>query len=169
MLEVAKKAAREAGKLVRALHGSKLEVKVKGKHNDIVSEADLASEEKLFQIIGSAFPNHNFLSEEAGSKNNKSDFTWCIDPLDGTHSFVAGAPIFSVSIGLLKNNQPYLGVVNCPALNLLFWAKKGTGAFLNGKRISVSQERNLGLSWVGCDLGYNHLTKAVPKILPSII
>ncbi len=78
------------------------------------------------------------MEKEKGSK-----YTWVIDPLDGTLTFTHGIPFYCVSIGLLYENMPYLGVVSQVELNNLFWAEKGKGAFLNGKRISVSDKKIL--------------------------
>src|SRR3989344_8884472 len=137
MLEVAKKAANEAGEVVLKLRDN-LKVKTKSNDSDVLTQADLASEKIILATLKSSFPKYNYLSEEVGKEDNKSEYTWVIDPIDGTLSYASGLPFFGISIGLLKNNKPFIGVINLPALKSLYWAENGKGAFLNGKRIKVS-------------------------------
>lgn len=84
------------------------------------------------------FPNHNFYGEEKIRNFRDSKYTWYVDPLDGTSNFVRNIPLFGISIGLIKNNEPILGVLYFPILNLIVYGKKGEGAFANGKKIRVS-------------------------------
>ncbi|OGF28022.1 hypothetical protein A2331_02845 [Candidatus Falkowbacteria bacterium RIFOXYB2_FULL_34_18] len=140
--KIAAEAAREAGdKLLWYFERLKKgDVISKAKH-DIVTPADLASEKIILRAIKKNFPNHNILSEEGGQQKKKnSEYLWVVDPLDGTTNFAMGNPLFSISIGLFKNNEPILGVIYVPILNNLYTAKKGIGAFLNNKKIQVSKE-----------------------------
>lgn len=154
MLKVAKRAAIQAGKLLIKLRGEKLSAQIKGDSSSIVTKADLESEKLIFQILKSSFPQHNFVSEEKGSENNNSEFTWVIDPLDGTGPYFSGMPNFGVSIGLLKGKIPIVGVINLPAIGMLAWAEKGKGAYLNGKKIKVSRQNELSKAMVGFDLAW---------------
>ncbi|MCX6004444.1 MAG: inositol monophosphatase family protein [Chloroflexi bacterium] len=151
--EVAGFAAREAGKiLLNRLHKLN-QVQVKGKRN-IVTEADLASEKRILEIIREEYPQHGILAEEHGAEDSQSEYVWIIDPLDGTNNYFLGIPYFCVNIALSKNNEVVLGVTYDPVRDELFFAQKGKGAFLNNKKISVSSADTLQEAVVGVDLGY---------------
>ena len=112
-----------------------------------VTIADKLCEKAIIKTIKSSFPEHAFLGEEGGSQG-KNDFTWIIDPIDGTRDFIRGIGDFGVSIALQKNNKIILGVMFLPVSKELFSAELGKGAFLNGKRIGVSKKASLSESWV---------------------
>jgi len=140
MLDTTVKAAKEAGKILMKYYGN---VQVNYKEGgfsaaNIVTKADLESEQKIVEILKEKFPNHNIFSEELIQENNGSEYTWYIDPLDGTSNFTRNIPLFGISIGLIKNNQPILGVLYFPALNLLVKAEENKWAFANDKKIMVS-------------------------------
>jgi myo-inositol-1(or 4)-monophosphatase len=105
---------------------------------DLVTEVDIGSEKRIIEVIQTHFPNHAILSEEQGAGGGSSDYKWIIDPLDGTTNFAHGLPTCCVSIALTKAEQPLIGVIWCPFTDELFSAVQGQGAFLNGRRISVS-------------------------------
>lgn len=111
-----------------------------GGANDLVTEADHASEKAIFNIIQQEYPNHFILSEESGAITMDSEYKWIIDPLDGTVNFANNIPICCVSIGLEKNGEMLMGAVYNPIMNEFFFAQKGFGASLNDKRISVSNK-----------------------------
>jgi myo-inositol-1(or 4)-monophosphatase len=108
--------------------------------NNLVTEADHASEKAIIQIIKSRFPEHYILSEEAGEIIQDSAYKWIIDPIDGTVNFAHGIPLNCVSIGVEHNGDIVLGAVYNPHLNEFFLAEKGKGATLNDKPIRVSEE-----------------------------
>ena len=112
------------------------QVEKKG-HNDLVSYVDLEAEKKLTRALSQIF-QAGFITEEKTTENTESEYTWVIDPLDGTTNFVHGLPLFTVSVALKKGNQYVLGAVAEPNLNELFTAHKGGGARLNGQPIKVS-------------------------------
>ncbi len=139
LLEIAKKAAYQAGEIQLSFMGKEKGIKYKSNEFDLVTMADKQSEEKILSILQAEFPDHNYLGEEGGIQQEKdSEYLWIIDPLDGTTNFSHNFPHFAVSIGLMKNNKPYLGVVYDVCKNELFWAGKGVGAFLNDKKIEVT-------------------------------
>ncbi|MFA6486556.1 MAG: inositol monophosphatase family protein [Candidatus Magasanikbacteria bacterium] len=144
MLKTAKTAAISAGKLLKSYFGHLDSYSAKGGNpRDYVTKADLASEKLIKKIILDKFPNHNFWGEESGKTDKTSNFTWVVDPLDGTSNFVLNIPMYSVSIALMKNNEVVLGVVYIPQTDELFWAQKSKGAFCNGKKIHVSNTKKL--------------------------
>lgn len=140
-LETAIKAAQEAGKILISNFGN-VQAEFKNGSYDIgsvITKADLESEKKIVEIIKTAFPDHGLHLEEGESENETAEYVWYIDPLDGTSNFTRNIPLFGISIGLLQNGEPVLGVLFFPALNLLLHAAKGQGAFANDKQISVSK------------------------------
>lgn len=146
--------AREAGSLLkRRLHEAH-QVDFKGEKN-LVTEADRLSEELIIGRITSRYPQHDVLSEESPGTALGSDYRWIIDPLDGTTNYAHGNPVFSVSIALEIGGEIRLGVVFNPMLGEMFVAEKGRGAFLNGRRISVSKVDNLEASLLATGFPYN--------------
>lgn len=141
MIKAAEKAARS---LLRDFNEvEKLQVSQKSP-GDFVSKADLRSEEIIYESLLTARPDNAFLMEEGGAKNTgKSDYTWIIDPLDGTSNFLYGIPHWCISIALKKGNEVIAGVVLDPVKDELFRAEKGQGAFMNRTRLRVSGRRDL--------------------------
>lgn len=144
MLNIAIEAAREAGKFLKYSVGRVRHVEVKqGEERNLVSEIDRASEEKIIGIIRRRYPHHAILAEESGGSAPAGDYKWIIDPLDGTTNFLHGIPIFCVTIAIEYKGEVVAGVVYDPNLEELFTAERGSGAYLNGKRMSVSRTTEL--------------------------
>ncbi|MFO1265706.1 MAG: inositol monophosphatase family protein [Rubrivivax sp.] len=152
MLNIAVKAARAAGAIINraALDVDLLQVGSKGP-NDFVTEVDRAAEAAIIDTLLEAYPEHGILAEESGRErgNRQSEFTWIIDPLDGTTNFVHGLPVYAVSIALAHRDVVQQAVVYDPARNDLFYASRGRGAFLNDRRLRVSKRTRLAESLVG--------------------
>ncbi len=142
-LNVVVKAARRAGDIILRHVGriDSLNVFEKAKQ-DYASEVDKLAEVEIIKELKRAFTDHAFLAEESG-QTGKSRFTWVIDPLDGTSNFLHGIPHFCVSIALLDQQEPVLGVVYDPMRNEIFSAVKGSGAQLNERRIRIGQRAEL--------------------------
>jgi myo-inositol-1(or 4)-monophosphatase len=111
----------------------------KSKH-EIVTAADLLAEKFLLQKIKKLTPNFQIISEEKGDNHKKSEFLWLIDPLDGTTNFYMGNPLFAVQIALVYLNQPIFSCLYAPAIKELYWASRNRGAFLNNRKIHVSNK-----------------------------
>ena len=154
MIKLAKQVAQEAGEIILKRRFVTHSVKRKDTKDNIVTEADVLAEKEILRILTKEFPKHNYITEESGKINNDSEFTWVIDPLDGTGPYFSGLPTYGVSIGLLKKGLPHLGVLHFPTLDSTYWAEKGKGAFMNGKRIKVSGNSDLKDVMVGFDLGW---------------
>lgn len=135
--QIAVRAAYQAGRFLRDHFGHLNQVDKKG-DIDLVTAADLASEKAVLEVIRDSFPAHAFLAEESGASSYLSDYTWIIDPLDGTTNFVHSLPIFAVSIGCQYKGEMVVGVVFNPINGELFSAVRGQGATLNDRSISVS-------------------------------
>ena len=123
---------------------------------DLVTEADKKSEDYLIKQIKSKYPNHSIVSEESGNIDNKSEYLWIIDPLDGTTNYKNKLPIFAVSIALQKNRETICGVVYNPAADKCFYAEKDKGAYLNNKKIKVSSSITLSDSLIATGFPYIH-------------
>ncbi|MDD5648324.1 MAG: inositol monophosphatase family protein [Dehalococcoidia bacterium] len=152
--QVGRQAAAEAGKILRQRFGRHNATRVKGKR-DLVTEADLLSEKIILEIITAAFPEHGIMSEEAGIRREGSEYTWIIDPLDGTNNYHYGIPLFCVNIALARRNEVLMGITFDPMRNEVFRAVRGKGAYLNNRRIRVADVTNLEDAAVGVDLGYD--------------
>lgn len=141
-LEFTKQIAVKTGKMTLKATAKGFKVNFKGVNN-LVTDVDLAAEKMIVAAIEKRFPTHNILGEEGGQKAKKSDYDWIIDPIDGTTNFAHGHPYYAVSIALYYKSKPLIGVVYAPYLRELFWASKGGGAYLNGKKIAVSKTAQL--------------------------
>lgn len=112
-------------------------------NNQVLTEADLAIGKLIIEKIKREYPDYNIIDEEAGVIDNGSEFTWVVDPIDGTSNFANGVPTYGIMIGLLRNATPIAGGVSLPFFNKIVIAAKGKGAFSNGEKISVTKETNL--------------------------
>lgn len=142
MLNIATRAARAAGDyIVRQLDRvDTLKITPKGR-NDFVSEVDRKAEDEIVNILRKAYPTHGFLGEEGGRHGGpRAEYTWVIDPLDGTTNFLHGFPQFAVSIALLFKGKLECGVIYDPVRQELFTAKRGGGAALNSRRLRVTRQ-----------------------------
>jgi myo-inositol-1(or 4)-monophosphatase len=125
--------------------------------NDLVTEADHASDKAIIETIRAHYPDHFILSEETGNVPTTSAYKWIIDPIDGTINFAQGIPICCVSIGIEKDGEMILGIVHAPFLNEVFYAEKGVGAFLNDQPISVSKQTELNRSCLVTGFPYSYV------------
>ena len=157
MLQVAIEAATNAGKFLKQNIGKFKSIQQKdGQDRNLVTEIDKKSEELIIKIISSHYPSHDILAEESGNDKGKpSEYRWIIDPLDGTTNFTHGLPIFCVSIGVEYKGEIIAGVIYDPNTDELFTSEKGSGAFLNGKRIHVSLVDYIGRSILVTGFPYN--------------
>jgi myo-inositol-1(or 4)-monophosphatase len=108
------------------------------KDGTLVTETDIKVDRHLIREIRAKYPNHSILTEESEAVKGNSEYKWVIDPLDGTHNFIHGIPIFSVSVALARNEGVIAGAIYFPFFDWMFYAAKGDGAFLGGKKIHVS-------------------------------
>lgn len=153
-LQVAVEAARLAGSYQRYRFGSPIDVDMKG-DKDLVTEVDRESERLIAERLLSCFPGHNILAEEGDYPSSESAFRWIVDPLDGTTNFTHGFPWFCVSIGLEAEGELVAAVIFNPIYDELFTATKGGGAFLNGRRLKVSEHAPLADTLLGTGFPYD--------------
>ncbi|PSJ18265.1 inositol monophosphatase family protein [Nitrosomonas supralitoralis] len=161
MLSIAVKAARRAGNIInQASKNLDLLTVSKKSHSDFVSEVDGAAEEAIIKVLQAAYPDHAILAEESGHRgdHNNSEYQWIIDPLDGTTNFLHGFPKYSVSIALKYKGVLTHAVIYDPNNNELFTASRGSGAFLNDRRLRVSKRIKLEDCLIGTGLPFRDLT-----------
>ena len=141
------------GEIVRGYFGRVIHPRQKEAASSVVCDADLASEKCILGIIHSHFPGDNIIAEESGRRWRDSEYTWVIDPLDGTSNFVAGIPWFGVQVALLRGTEPVLGAMYLPIEDTLYFAQAGKGACRNGKPVRVTAETDL--QKVLCAFGFD--------------
>jgi myo-inositol-1(or 4)-monophosphatase len=154
LLNVMISAARKAARALKRDFGEleKLQVSLKGPAN-FVSAADKRAEETIYAELSKARPGYCFLGEEGGKREGADkSHTWIVDPLDGTTNFLHGIPQFCISIALEREGAIVAGLVYNPAIEELFLAEKGKGAFLNDQRIRVAGRKRLSESVIACGL-----------------
>ena len=150
----------------------KVSNKLKGKGYDPVTTSDRAFEKFIRSKIKKKFPDHQIIGEEFGKKKSKSDFTWVIDPIDGTRSFVIGNPTWSNLISLNYKNYPILGLANFPVLKKYYLNYSNKTAFVvhNGKRKKLSVNKKAKMKNVKVSAAFHgwlplNKQKKIPKIL----
>lgn len=147
--------SKEAGEIIREGFGKKLEFEFKTNISDFVTNVDKEAEKKIIEFVKKEYPTHNIIAEESGIDNKNSEYTWVIDPLDGTMNFAHGLPIFSVSIGVMKNSEIIAGVIYDVMNDTVYSAEKGSGAFQNDKQIFVSENSDIEKSLLVTGFPYN--------------
>lgn len=163
MLDFAIRVAQDAGRLLRSRLGTNIDVTYKGDIN-IVTDVDLASERLIREAIANYYPRHEFLGEESGLEESRSEYRWIVDPLDGTTNYAHGYPIFCVSIALEYQGEIIIGVVYDPMREELFTAERGGGASLNHRPIRVSKTKELVHSLLSTGFPYDIRTSKLTNI-----
>jgi myo-inositol-1(or 4)-monophosphatase len=130
-------ALKAAGRVQKENFGKAVYSEQKESISSIVTEVDLLCDKIITDLIVREYPDHNLISEESGLKDNHSNYTWVIDPLDGTSNFAAGIPWFGVLIALFENDLPVLAGAYLPIDDLLYIAESGKGAFVNGEKLDM--------------------------------
>ena len=154
-LKIGIEAAENASDYIKTQTKEIIKIDFKGV-SDLVTNADIKSEEIIVDKIKKNFPSHKFLTEESGFIFDNSDFCWVIDPIDGTTNFVHGYPFYSVSISLFYEEEPVLGIVKHISSGEIYYATKQNGAFCNNKKIFVSKTKYLSKSLLATGFGYKH-------------
>ena len=153
----------DVGKFILG-EGKKLKyssVEKKG-HNDLVSYVDKQAEEMLVTELKKIFPEAGFITEEKTSEIKGTDFSWIIDPLDGTTNYIHGMPCFCISIALMNHNDLVLGVVHELNFDECFYGWKNGGSYMNGNRIYVSEINKLSESLMATGFPYHNYERMKP-------
>ncbi len=151
MREFIIKLAKDAGKLAAEMKQD-ASLDYKG-YKNLVTEADKAAEKLIIEAIKEKYPHNGIISEESEDHDKDAEHVWVIDPIDGTANYAHGLTIYAVSIALMKNGVPQIGVVYAPELNELYFAKRGEGAELNEIPINVSGISTMNKSLIYYDIG----------------
>lgn len=170
-LKIAIQAVKKAEKTFRRYHGTKTKVQIKGgNYRDLVSYADKKIEHDTKRFLLKKFPSYGFLGEESGTTNEAAEFVWVLDPIDGTTNYLQGLPDCAISLALLKNEKPVVGVVSAPFVSRFYTARYHGGAQLNGKKIKTSKVSQPALAFGSIGWGRNvkFAIKTVPKFLLRI-
>ncbi|MCE9636619.1 MAG: inositol monophosphatase [Planctomycetes bacterium] len=157
-LEIALAAAEAGAAELRARFvgsGPRIASKTKSTRRDLVTEADKASEAAVLSILRRAFPGDAIVAEETAAAAATGRRTWIVDPLDGTVNFAHGIPIHSVSVGLVVDGEPVVGVVIAPAMGETYAAEVGAGATLNGAAIHASDTADLADAILATGFAYD--------------
>jgi len=156
-LEFAIKTAKEAGNIQMSYFGKISSLEKKSTNIDLLTNADVKSEDFIIKKIKESFPEHSILSEEKGELLTDSEYLWVIDPLDGTTNFTHNLPIFAVSIGLVKKGvETVCGVVYNPAANKCFYAEKNKGSYMDGEKLQCTSSNTLSDSLLVTGFPYLH-------------
>lgn len=147
-------AIKSAGKIILQYYGKQLQLHHKKTSVDYRTKADVEAEKVIIKAIEAYFPEYNIFSEEHGHIQKRSQYTFIVDPLDGTNNFVLGIPIFTTSVALMRKKEIIYGVINHPISGDIYYALKGKGAFLNGAPISVNFKNNKTHSTISYSCGY---------------
>ncbi len=154
MKQVLIEALMAAGKIQRKHYQSDHQISIKENFTSIVTEADKESEKEIIRVIEKHYPGHNILSEESGYTGKNSEFTWIIDPVDGTSNYAAGIPWFGPLIALIENNRPILAGAYLPVSGDMFLAEAGKGATRNGHSLEI-KDRDLKDALSGFSTNYS--------------
>ncbi|MCX7797573.1 MAG: inositol monophosphatase [Melioribacter sp.] len=147
--------AKEAGEIIREGFRKNFLIEYKTNASNLVTEIDKKSEELIINYIRKEYPSHSIIAEESGIQKFSSEYVWVIDPLDGTTNFAHGLPIFSVSIGIQKNNETICGVVYDVMRNAMYQAELGSGAYCENRRLHVNNNEDLEKSVLVTGFPYN--------------
>ena len=141
ILDTALEISDQAAELIRLSSKKIKSFKSKGEISNLVTQTDIEADKLISSKIKETFPEHNIVSEELGSNNLHSDYTWYIDPIDGTNNFVHNYPSFAVSIGIFYKDNPFAGVVYDIPNSEKYYALKNQGSYCNDSQISVSKTK----------------------------
>ncbi len=147
--------AKEAGTFLKENEGKIAEINEKGSFTNLVTDIDKSSERKIKDYIEKNFPGHGILAEESGVSSPASEYRWIIDPLDGTTNFTHAFPVYCVSIAVEHKGEIVAGAVYDPNFDELFSAEKGSGSYMNGKRLRVTSADKLERSMLATGFPYD--------------
>jgi myo-inositol-1(or 4)-monophosphatase len=172
LLLTAGQAALAGGAVLKSLYGRPHQIKHKGEI-DLVTEADVAAEEAVLKRLRKNEPSFAILAEESHAEYDAvpEGPVWIVDPLDGTTNFAHNFPWFGVSVGLFANGKSQVGAIYAPATDEFFCAARGEGAWLNGKKIEVSNAPSLNQALLATGFPYNvhENSKPVIKVLEAFL
>ena len=153
-LEFAKRIITRAGDFLRRHQSGRRSIDFKEGAGNLVTDMDRASEAMIVRAIRREYPDHSIVAEESGASGD-SPYRWYIDPVDGTTNYAHGFPIWGVTMALEVRGRLEVGVTYAPCFGNLYWARRGGGAWRNGKRIRASRQRRLAEALLCTGFPYN--------------
>lgn len=166
-------ALKESSKIALSYFGKVSDSTKEDDNNQVLTEADLVIGKTIIAKIKEKYPSHNIIDEEAGVIDNGSEFTWVVDPIDGTSNFAKGIVTYGIIIGLLKNGVPIAGGVALPAFSEIYVAKKEKGTFYNNQKIAIKHSDSLLSSLVAYAIDSHRenpsLTREECELLAEIV
>ncbi|HMF77291.1 MAG TPA: inositol monophosphatase family protein [Bryobacteraceae bacterium] len=166
-IELAKQLAREAGELALAFQKRGVTAETKSDESPVTA-ADRACEKLIVEGIARAFPDDGILGEEGANQKGRNGRKWIIDPIDGTRDYVRGIPLWAVLIGLEQDGQVVVGAAHSPQQQLLAWAGKGSGAWVNGVQAHVSTISDPGQAVLSFNGFHKPSVIMTPRLLPWV-
>jgi myo-inositol-1(or 4)-monophosphatase len=168
LISIGVEAAKEAGHYLREnFNKADLQIERKVDHS-LATNIDKESERLIVDRIRRHFPGHGVIGEERGLDGGERDFMWIIDPLDGTHNYIRGIPLFGVSIGVAYRDQFVAGIIYLPMEGLLYIGEHGNGAYCNGESIRVSTQTDLSESTISFDSSLSHQPEVKLPLLGAL-
>src|SRR3989344_292600 len=171
-LKIAVAAVKNSEKTFRKYFATRTKIEIKdGDYRNVASHADRKIEQDIKSFLYKHFPGYGFLGEESGHSPTNSPYCWILDPIDGTNNYLQGNAECVISLCLQKNGETVLAAVYAPMLNELYTARAGKGAECNGKRIRISQKKEIktsfgALGWSrDVRFGIKMFTKLIPLVL----
>ncbi len=161
-----KELVKKVGKIQKEKFKENFKVSTKSTDSDLVTDVDYLCEKIIREEIEEKFPNHNILGEEEGKAEKNSDYTWIVDPLDGTNNYALGYPVYSVSIALQFKDRIILGVIYLPERDELYYAVKNGGVFLAEKKLKISGENYLSNSTLVTGFPYDKADSDIDNLIP---
>lgn len=165
-LNFTKELAEYVGKIQKEKFKENFKIRTKSTDSDLVTEVDYLCEKIIREKIEKKFPDHNIMGEEEGKTERHSDYTWIVDPLDGTNNYAIGYPVYAVSIALQFKNEIVLGVIYLPERDELYYAIKDRGAFLGKKKLKISEENSLRNSTLVTGFPYDKADSHIDNLMP---
>jgi myo-inositol-1(or 4)-monophosphatase len=159
LLDLARRASLAGAEPLRRLFRQEVRINIKGAAGNLVTEADHAAEAAVLDLLAVETPDVGVLAEESGRRGGSGDLLWCVDPLDGTTNYAHGFPFFGTSVGLTWQGMPLLGAFAMPALDQLFWAAPGLGAWCNGQPMAVSPCASVAEALLATGFAYDRITR----------
>jgi len=159
LLDLARRAAQAGARPLRELFRQELRVTAKGGAGNLVTEADHAAEDAVLALLAAETPEIGVLAEESGRRQAGGELEWCVDPLDGTTNFAHGFPFFGTSVGLTWRGMPLVGAFAMPAMEQVFWAAPGQGAWCNGEAMQVSRCSSVREALLATGFAYDRIDR----------
>lgn len=153
-IDVVRDLTRNATNVFVETINSPMEIESKGRGN-VVTEIDYLIERQSIELLQREYPTFNILSEEKGETAGSAEYTWILDPIDGTRNFVSGMPIFSLTLALMYKDQVVLGATLDPFRDELFLAELGRGTTLNGRDVQIGSNHTVQDGVISSDMGYS--------------